>query len=233
MAIDGAIDGLKAGLKTVSGSFKWRESNGVNAPLLFFPGKPASCTSSGLPGERTESNDKSGPWLFAYMADEPVSSNEIDLTVDTVSEPRRIHRLGGEGSGVVTRRSVRTIKAGNEGRMKNSPLASSIAALVFSTVMWSMAGPALAQSSMDQGPAALPTAPAADRAGNGGYTAADASQPGEGGSPLEPYLFLAILAGGGILAGIGGVLTDRRVRIAHGYYTRSRSAPGATQIRAR
>ncbi len=232
MAIDGAIDGLKAGLKTVSGSFKRRESNGVHAPLLFSP--PGSCTSSGLPGERTESNGKSGPWLFAYMADEPVSSNEIDLTVDTVIRaPSEFIDRGSEGAGVVTRRSVRTIKAGNEGRMKNSPLASSIAALVFSTVMWSMAGPALAQSSMDQGPAALPTAPAADRAGNGGYTAADASQPGEGGSPLEPYLFLAILAGGGILAGIGGVLTDRRVRIAHGYYTRSRSAPGATQIRAR
>jgi hypothetical protein len=79
----------------------------------------------------------------------------------------------------------------------------------------------------------LPTAPAAERAGNGGYSYADASQPGEGGSPLEPYLFLAILAGGGIIAGIAGVMTDRRVRVAHGYRTRAAVVPGVPPLRAR
>jgi hypothetical protein len=59
---------------------------------------------------------------------------------------------------------------------------------------------------------ALPTAPAADRASIGGYTAARASLPGDNGSPLEPYLYLAILAGGGIIAAVGVVASDRRIR---------------------
>jgi hypothetical protein len=58
----------------------------------------------------------------------------------------------------------------------------------------------------------LPTAPNAQKAADGGYTAARASLPGDNGSPLEPYLYLAILAGGGIIAAVGVGLSDRRVR---------------------
>ena len=60
--------------------------------------------------------------------------------------------------------------------------------------------------------ATLPTAPNAQRAADGGYTAARASLPGDNGSPLEPYLYLFILAGGGIIAAAGVAVTDRRVR---------------------
>jgi hypothetical protein len=60
----------------------------------------------------------------------------------------------------------------------------------------------------------LPMAPTAAKSGDGGYTAASASLPGDNGSPLEPYLYLCILAGGGILAAVGVAITDRRVRAA-------------------
>jgi hypothetical protein len=64
-----------------------------------------------------------------------------------------------------------------------------------------------------QAPAALPTAPgAAIKAGQGGYTGAKASLPGDNGSPLEPYLFLFILAGGGLIAWIFAIATDARLR---------------------
>jgi len=66
-----------------------------------------------------------------------------------------------------------------------------------------------------QAPAALPTAPgAAAKAGSGGYTAARASLPGDNGSPLEPYLFLFILAGGGIIGWAAALGTDVRIRRA-------------------
>jgi hypothetical protein len=71
-----------------------------------------------------------------------------------------------------------------------------------------VAGSALAQT-----PNALPTAPdASPKAAQGGYTAARASLPGDSGSPLEPYLFLFILAGGGIVAWGLAISTDIRLR---------------------
>jgi hypothetical protein len=64
-----------------------------------------------------------------------------------------------------------------------------------------------------QTPAALPTAPGAGpKAAQGGYTAARASLPGDNGSPLEPYLFLFILAGGGVVAWALAIGTDINVR---------------------
>jgi hypothetical protein len=64
-----------------------------------------------------------------------------------------------------------------------------------------------------QSPGALPTAPgAADKAGQGGYTGARASLPGDNGSPLEPYLFLFILAGGGVVAWVLAIGTDITIR---------------------
>lgn len=59
---------------------------------------------------------------------------------------------------------------------------------------------------------ALPTAPAADRASQGGTTGAAASLPGENGSPLEPYLITWLLPASGIIAAIVVVVTDRRMR---------------------
>jgi hypothetical protein len=64
-----------------------------------------------------------------------------------------------------------------------------------------------------QTPNALPTAPdAGPKAAQGGYTDARASLPGDNGSPLEPYLFLFILAGGGIVAWGLAITTDIRLR---------------------
>jgi hypothetical protein len=72
---------------------------------------------------------------------------------------------------------------------------------------------ALPLASPAQTPGALPTAPGAgERAGIGGYTEAKASLPGENGSPLEPYLFLFILAGGGVIGWVLAITTDIRVR---------------------
>jgi hypothetical protein len=68
-------------------------------------------------------------------------------------------------------------------------------------------------ASAQAAPEPLPTAPGAGtKAGIGGYTAARASLPGDGGSPLEPYLFLFILAGGGIVAWGAALTTDYRLR---------------------
>jgi hypothetical protein len=58
----------------------------------------------------------------------------------------------------------------------------------------------------------LPTAPAADRAGQGGYTSAPASLPGYGASPLEPYLITWLLPISGLLCAIIGIGVDRRMR---------------------
>jgi hypothetical protein len=80
-------------------------------------------------------------------------------------------------------------------------------AFLFMTLLGT-AGPARAQT-----PAALPTAPGAGpKAAAGGYTAAHASLPGDNGSPLEPYLFLFILAGGGVVAWALAIGTDVNVR---------------------
>jgi hypothetical protein len=60
---------------------------------------------------------------------------------------------------------------------------------------------------------ALPPAPGAhDKAAAGGYTGARASLAGDHGSALEPYLFLAILAGGGLVAIILAFVADGAVR---------------------
>jgi len=66
-----------------------------------------------------------------------------------------------------------------------------------------------------QAPAALPTAPGADRAGDNGMTAG-ASLPGDGlhSSPLEPWLVVWLIPVAGILAGITCVSADRRLRVA-------------------
>jgi hypothetical protein len=91
-------------------------------------------------------------------------------------------------------------------------LRSATAAFAFAAALWVTSAMASAQS-----PAPLPTAPGADRTVNSGApaTAARASLPGDNGSPVEPYLFMFILAGGGIIGVIGVKLSDRSVRADH------------------
>ncbi len=61
-------------------------------------------------------------------------------------------------------------------------------------------------------PVALPTAPGADRAVNGGLSEAHASLPGVPGlSPLEPYLVLWLLPVSGLLTVAAAVYVDRRI----------------------
>ncbi len=61
--------------------------------------------------------------------------------------------------------------------------------------------------------AALPTAPAADRASQGGLSEAPASLPKvHGASPLEPYLITWLLPFSGIIIAAVCVVTDRRLR---------------------
>jgi hypothetical protein len=66
----------------------------------------------------------------------------------------------------------------------------------------------------DQQPAvALPTAPGASKAATDGPPSASlASLPGDNGSPVEPYLFLFILAGGGLIAVVAVRVADAVVR---------------------
>jgi len=73
----------------------------------------------------------------------------------------------------------------------------------------------LAQQGISGG---LPTAPAADRANQGGLSQAPASLPGgpNGASPLEPYLVTWLLPVSGIIAVAFGVYVDRRLRVAYG-----------------
>jgi len=78
-----------------------------------------------------------------------------------------------------------------------------------------VAAMAAAEVANAQTPHALPTAPGADKAERGHATSARASLPGDNGSPVEPYLFLFILAGGGIIAGVAVNVTDRHVRSAY------------------
>jgi hypothetical protein len=70
-------------------------------------------------------------------------------------------------------------------------------------------------------PAALPTAPGADRAVTTGAaaTAAKASLPGDNGSPLEPYLFTFLLAGGGLICAIAVRVSDARVQREYDKFT--------------
>jgi hypothetical protein len=88
---------------------------------------------------------------------------------------------------------------------------SALSASLFAAALWLATAAASAQS-----PAPLPTAPGADRAvGTAPATAAKASLPGDNGSPLEPYLFTFILAGGGIIAAIAVKLCDRGILSDH------------------
>ncbi len=83
---------------------------------------------------------------------------------------------------------------------------------LFFALVFTVAASLVPQLARAQALGALPTAPAASRAAIGGYTAARASLPGENGSPLEPYLFLFILAGGGIVWVAFAIGADRYVR---------------------
>ena len=50
-------------------------------------------------------------------------------------------------------------------------------------------------------------------------TAAKASLPGDNGSPLEPYLFTFLLAGGGLICAIAVRVSDARVRRSYADFT--------------
>ncbi|GAC1491509.1 MAG: hypothetical protein NVS3B17_04420 [Vulcanimicrobiaceae bacterium] len=65
-------------------------------------------------------------------------------------------------------------------------------------------------------PAALPTAPGAQKAVEGGPSQAPASLPGSGGSALEPYLVTWLLPVAGLACAFIGVGVDRRLRATHG-----------------
>jgi hypothetical protein len=63
-------------------------------------------------------------------------------------------------------------------------------------------------------PGALPTAPGAEHAGEGGLTQAHPSTPSEPGkSPLEPYLITWLLPVSGLLTVFAGFYVDRRIRV--------------------
>ncbi len=80
-------------------------------------------------------------------------------------------------------------------------------------------------------PAALPTAPGADRAVSGGLSQAHASLPGGPGlSPLEPYLILWLLPASGLLTVFAGIYVDRRTRARAGS-VRLAEGGAATTIR--
>lgn len=74
----------------------------------------------------------------------------------------------------------------------------------------SHATPAFAQNA----PVALPTAPGAHKAVEGGLSQAPASLPGPGESPLEPYLVTWLLPVAGIFVAIVFVAVDKRMRVA-------------------
>ena len=85
------------------------------------------------------------------------------------------------------------------------------ATLALTAALWLTSALASAQT-----PAALPTAPGADRAvGTAPATAAKASLAGDNGSPLEPYLFGFIFVGGGLIALLGVKLSDKAVQREH------------------
>ena len=92
----------------------------------------------------------------------------------------------------------------------------SVLAALVATLLLSAALPALAQSAAlaESSPAALPTAPGAEHAAEGGLTQAHASLPGEPGtSPLEPYLIAWLLPVAGLLTVFAGFYVDRRIRV--------------------
>lgn len=71
----------------------------------------------------------------------------------------------------------------------------------------------LAVNAQSAEPAALPTAPGADRAVSGGLSQAHASLPGGPGlSPLEPYLIVWLLPISGLLTVFAGIYVDRRTQ---------------------
>lgn len=70
--------------------------------------------------------------------------------------------------------------------------------------------PAVAQSPSG----ALPTAPGAQKAVDGGLSQAPASLPGYGASPLEPYLVVWLLPVSGIVVAVVFAAVDKRVRRA-------------------
>ena len=91
-----------------------------------------------------------------------------------------------------------------------APLTKRLAPIVAAALVWFtvLAARAAAQTA----PVALPTAPGADRAVNGGLTDAHASLPGgPGRSPLEPYLVLWLLPASGLLTVAAAIYVDRRI----------------------
>jgi len=68
----------------------------------------------------------------------------------------------------------------------------------------------------DKPAVALPTAPGAQKAVEGGPSQAPASLPGSGASPLEPYLVTWLLPVSGLLCAIIAVGVDKRVRMSAG-----------------
>lgn len=85
-------------------------------------------------------------------------------------------------------------------------IASLVAAFVLAVAF--ATAPVFAQTA----PAALPTAPGAEKAGEGGLSQAPASLPGPGESPLEPYLVTWLLPVAGIIVAIVFVAVDKRIR---------------------
>ena len=90
-------------------------------------------------------------------------------------------------------------------------LGSLAAAFVLGAALWAWS-PAFAQD--QPSPAALPTAPGAERTGEGGLTAG-ASLPGgpNGASPLEPWLVTWLLPVSGIIAVFFATYVDRQIRL--------------------
>ncbi|GAC1548552.1 MAG: hypothetical protein NVS3B16_21580 [Vulcanimicrobiaceae bacterium] len=91
-------------------------------------------------------------------------------------------------------------------------LASFLAAFVFAVAL--AAAPAYAQNASPA--AALPTAPGAQKAAEGGLSQAPASLPGNGASPLEPYLVTWLLPVAGVIVAIVFVTVDKRLRATGG-----------------
>ena len=89
--------------------------------------------------------------------------------------------------------------------MRSSRLANVARLIALGSVL--VAGPVAAQTKL------LPTAPAADRATQGGASIAPASLPKvHGASPLEPYLVTWLLPVSGLLIFAFCVVFDRRLR---------------------
>ena len=106
-----------------------------------------------------------------------------------------------------------------------SLLVSLAAAFVLGIALWATT-PSFAQD--QPSPAALPTAPGAERAGEGGLSSAPASLKGpNGASPLEPWLVTWLLPVSGIIAVGFAVYVDRRLRMMDYAGRRARTTPRA------